>query len=243
MSDTVVHGSICMYQKKTHEKDIESVVFSRDEGIIYVKTVSALKGSSLSIPIASTSDYFLASRNIDKHFILKDIKVQKSRENIVIDYDKYVVFSFLSKVISTLGRYNFSELFPLFECAINLIEKSDNPYFILAHTIERLFVTEGISGDYESCPYCEKQYQDDEVIGYSIEHHCSCCNNCANLINVLSPNLRKYLNATQNLPLESVENYPYNNVKRFLSFECFRLKKIIKNMSDEIDVFLKGVSV
>ena len=244
MSDKVVHG-ICLFQKKILEKDIESTVFSKEKGLEYIKTVSSLKGSGLNIPLCSTSEFYLATRSTEKHYILKDIKILKTRENIILDYKKFTTFSLISSVLMRLGGYDVANSFKLFEASIDLLETEIDPMLIASQTIEKFFVLQGISGDYEVCPYCGKHYDDNEIIGYSYEHNCNCCNNCASVLNVLSSKLRVFLRETQKLNLATAVNYNHENidVHRLISFECFRLKKLLNNKSKEIEEFISKVNV
>ena len=242
MSDLVVRG-ICLFQQKSREKDVESTVFSKDEGFIYVRLTSSLKGGRLNLPLASTSELYLSSRSALKHYILRDVKVISTHDSIILDYEKLECFSFLSKVMLHVAKYNLEASYSLVEMFINLLDEGLNRILLTAHAIERIFVNEGIFGDYQKCPFCEKMYEGGEVIGYSYEHNCSCCSSCANVINVLSSKLRNYLRVTQTLTLRDAVRYPLNDVDpiRLLSFECFRLKKLLKNQQDEIDEFLERV--
>lgn len=234
---------VCLFHKKIGEKDLECGVFSPLNGLFYVKIVSLLKGSKLYLPISSTAKLYLSTTSNSSRYILKDLTIEKVRDNIVNDYEKFFVYSLLSKVLTYFGRYDSENSYSLFIKASDAINDGINPYFVFAHTVEKFFVNEGVFGDYEECPYCGRKYSDDEILGYSKEHFCSCCEKDASIVNVLGSSLRKYLDRTQSLSVEDVLKTDIKDVNlyKFVAFECFRLYHLSENYFKETDSLLKSM--
>lgn len=242
MGDKTEEG-VCLFHKKRGEKDLECGFFSPLSGLMYIKIVSALKSSKLYLPLCSEARVYLGTTSNASMYVLKDVMVEKLRSNIVEDYDKISVFSLLAKALIHFGAYDRESSYSLFITAANAIDRGVNPYFVFAHTIEKFFVYQGISGDYEACPHCGKDYDADETLGYSKEHNCSCCEDDANIRNVLSPKLREYLKATQDRDIdELLKNDEADvNIYRLAAFECFRLSVLNGRYFKEIDGFLKSM--
>lgn len=234
---------VCLFHKKRGEKDLECGFFSPQSGLMYIKIVSALKQSKLYLPLCSEARVYLNTTSVSSMYILKDVMVEKLHSNIVEDYDKISVFSLLAKALIYFGSYDQKSSYNLFVSAINAIDDGVNPYFVFAHTIEKFFVLQGISGDYDVCPYCEREYEKDEVLGYSREHNYSCCEKDANILNVLSPNLRKYLSEKQSTNIDALLRDENNdvNIYRFAAFECFRLSVLNSRYFKDTESFLKSM--
>lgn len=242
---------VCLFHKKMGEKDLECVVFSPISGTMYIKIVSSLKGGRLYLPLFSTSVLYLNTTSRLSSYILNDLTVETVRDNILNDYDRFSVISLLAKVLLYFGRYDKQQCYDLFIKSLDALERGLNPYYVFCHTVERFFMSEGIFGDYERCPFCEKPYGKEEVLGYSTEHFCSCCEKDANIVNVLSPSLREYLRATSLLDSDEIfqtdniesDNIPKVNLYKAVAFECFRLRVLNKKYFNDVNSFLKEVKM
>ena len=53
-----------------------------------------------------------------------------------------------------------------------------------------------------------------------------CCAKCADKINVLSSNMRRYLASLQTIALKDAVRYTDIDEKRLFMYECFRLKAL-----------------
>lgn len=236
-----VERALCLFKKKVGEKDIEVGAFSREKGILYIKIISSLKGSKLDFPLCSTSLTYLVPRVIDKHYILRDITIEKERGEVVEDYDLFFYYSFALDVLMYFGKYDTRKCYDLFETFLTLLLKKEVPLILLSHTIERFFLIQGIEGEYDVCPECGRKYRDDEIIGYCVENGYVCCSDCATRKNVLTPDMRKYLSRTQSLSLdEAVKNTNVDEKKLFM-FECFRLKTLPNSNIKGIEEMLKKI--
>ena len=221
-----VERALCLFKRKVGEKDIEVGAFSREKGILYIKIISSLKGSKLDYPLCSTSSVYLAPRSSEKHYILKDIKIEKLRDEIVSNYDLFYYYSFALNVLMYFGKYDFAGSYDLFESFLELLIKGTSPLLLLSHSIEKFFLLQGISGEYEACPECGKEYDNEEMLGYSFENNYVCCAKCADKINVLSSNMRRYLASLQTIALKDAVRYTDIDEKRLFMYECFRLKAL-----------------
>lgn len=221
-----VERALCLFKRKIGEKDIEVGAISRDKGILYIKIVSSLKGSKLDYPLCSTSVVYLAPRSSDKHYILKDIKIEELRDEIVSDYDLFYYYSFAVNVLLYFCKYDSVGCYDLFESFLSLLLQKTSPLLLLSHTVEKFFLLQGISGEYEACPECGKEYSDSEVLGYRFENGYACCEKCADRIGILSAEIRKYLSQLQRVSLKDAVKHTGIDEKRLFMYECFRLKTL-----------------
>ena len=92
------------------------------------------------------------------------------------------------------GRSVDAYIYSLFTNTLDYLESGDKDRTAIFFLIQYLRL-QSLGGDWKNCPECQKEYVDDEIIGFSISLGAAVCSSCDETGGsmILPPNARKYL--------------------------------------------------
>ena len=194
--------AIVIRSMKIKERDRLLTLFSPSLGI--VNAVSY--GSRKSIRAVKAPLYTEGTFSLEKGrscMTLKDIDVISTHDAVHEDLDLSQSAMLFSDLVLT-GKSAEPELYALYSAALDALEYE--PYEkVVVEFIVHFLSLEGLCSDYLTCPVCGRDYQKDEVLGFSSSEGVPVCPDCDTMGGtlLLPPNARAYLKRSLELSFSS----------------------------------------
>ena len=182
--------------KKDNAKDNDVVlrILTPDRGVLEVYVYGVRKSSKAVRASVFTEGVFSLSRRTENGKIhLKDIDTLSYHEGIGGDLEKTSLASLFSEMIIK-GRSVDAYIYSLFTSTLDALENRDNDrstiYFLVQY-----FRSQSLGGDWRYCPECQREYEESEILGFSLSLGAAVCSKCDEMDGgiILPPNARKYL--------------------------------------------------
>jgi len=206
MERNVSSLAIVLHSQRYGQLNRRLKLLSVDYGIIDVISYGARKSlKSVKAEVFTDAQFFLYYNPVKKDYTLKDAEVVATHDDIRDDLVRtYCALLFCELVLKTNGGESAGE-YQLLSTALDLL--SEAPLYsdrILIQFIHRLTDLLGLRTDLSSCPICEREYGQQEVLSFSSALSCPCCSECASLESnmLLPPGARRYLVATSPMGYE-----------------------------------------
>lgn len=182
--------------KKDNAKDNDVVIriLTPDRGVLEVYVYGVRKSSkAVRANVLTEGVFSLCRRNENGKISLKDIDVLSYHEDIGSSLEKTALVSLFSEMIIK-GRSVDAYIYSLFTNTLDYLESGDKDRTAIFFLIQYLRL-QSLGGDWKNCPECQKEYVDDEIIGFSISLGAAVCSSCDETGGsmILPPNARKYL--------------------------------------------------
>lgn len=209
MERDIVTQAIVLHTRRDGVNNINISLLSIDLGVITVRAFGAK--SSKKAPKAfrfQEGMFFLYFNPTKNQYILKDINLISTHDDLLNDYSRIVCSSIMSEIILKTYNDDFSYIYNIFTKSLDFLEdESINHDIILSQFILRFIKNHGFFEDFLHCPSCDKVYEKDEIIYFLDALNAPSCKKCANsLTMLLPPKARKYLSITMNMNLEDAVN-------------------------------------
>ncbi len=205
MQRDIITQAIVLHTRRDGINNINISLLSVDLGLIIVRSFGAK--TSKKAPKAfrfQEGEFFLYYNPSKKQYILKDLNLISTHDNLFTNYTSIVTASIMSEIILKTYSDDFSYIYNIFTKSLDLLEDDTvNKDVILLQFILRFIKSHGFFEDFLHCPSCDKIYEEDEVLYFLDSMSVPSCKNCSNTSNmILPPKARKYLKITMEMNLE-----------------------------------------
>lgn len=185
--------ALSLKSEKSTNNDRVVTFLTRSGSIIRAKCYGARKTvRGLKIPVYSEGVFNFYKQN-ERMITVKDVDLISTHDDIKSSYESEIVFSLFSElVIKTPGLDE--KAYELFLSALDRVNEY-SVYRIAVVFVARFLFLVGLSGDYQRCPKCLREYGDDETLGFSEGMAMPVCSSCdeSGGTFILPPSARKYL--------------------------------------------------
>lgn len=215
MERNICTQAIVLKTRKVGENHRNLVLLSADYGIIEIRAFHAR--NSKRAPKAfqfQRANFFLYYNPIKDEYVLKDIQLIDDHQKLREDYNSIIEASIMSELILKTGCEDMERVYTLFSKCLNFFEDdSIENNLIVIQFILRIIKEHGLFDEGEHCPICNRKYNEKEILRFTTTLNSPCCENCANLLDmILPPGARKYLNTTLSISLEQALSYKLNEI-------------------------------
>lgn len=169
-------------------------------GIIEAVFYGARKSTrGIKVPVYAEGSYSLYRNGENGRWSIKDVDVISYHEPVSQDLGKSMAAMLFSELAMASGSAD-AMLYSLFVSALDALEDHDEEKVAIDYIVHYMS-SFGQSGNWRSCPLCQREYRDDEVIGFSAMEGVASCSDCdtMSMSFPLPPNARKYLMRTLEL--------------------------------------------
>ena len=190
---------VVIRSERVRENDRLLTLFSLPLGIIRVISYGARKSIKCVRAPLYTEGVFSLSLSRGERWSLKDIDVISTHDFLLEDLGKNMAAMLFSDMVQT-GRDSGPELYSLYTAGLDLLEFYESESVVISF-IAHYLKLQGLSGDYETCPVCQRRYREDEVLGFSDLEGVAVCSECDTMSGslILPPNARRFLSRTLSL--------------------------------------------
>ena len=160
--------AVVIKKERKGERDSFITLLTPDMGILRVVAFGSGRSTKLgSIYSLYDEGVFSLSRRGEDSIIIRDKDIISSKDWIRGDLDCLTMCSLFSELVIS-SHSSTSEIYSLFVSVLDRME-NENIDRLTVYFIVHFLSLEGLSGDWESCPICQRRYFDDEILGFSIE--------------------------------------------------------------------------
>ena len=212
--------AIVVKSTKIKERDRLLTLFSPSLGIISAVSYGVRKSiRSIRAPLYTEGTFSLEKGR--SGMTLKDIDVISTHDRLLEDLDLSQAAMLFSDLILT-SRSEEPELYSLYSSALDALEYE--PFEkVVVEFIVHFLALEGFCGDYCTCPVCGREFQEKEVLGFSVHEGVPVCHDCDTMNGalLLPPNARAYLRRSLELSFQdslslSVSDEQEHRIFRYL---------------------------
>ncbi|MGN1163494.1 MAG: DNA repair protein RecO [Candidatus Ornithospirochaeta sp.] len=185
---------IVVGKTNVRDNDVMLSILTPDHGVMDVFVYGVRKSSrAVRARLFTEANFSLSRKGENGKVYMRDLDVLSLHEGMDADLEKLGWGSLFSEMV-VKARCTGGEVYSLFVETIDNMEEGDSDkcaIYFLVHFLR----LQGLSGDWHSCPKCQKEYADDEILGFSPRTGCAVCSRCDEMEGtlILPPNARKYL--------------------------------------------------
>lgn len=213
---------IVIRTENARESDRVCTIFSPSLGLIRAMSYGARKSvKSIKAPLYTEGTFSLEKSIRSGRWSIRDIDVIATHGYLSEDLERNMAAALFSDLVIT-SRTADSSLYKLYTYAIDLLEEADVEKVAIAFIVHFLS-EEGMSGDYISCPVCQRPYRDDEILGFSSIEGVPVCSECDTMGSslILPPNARRYVRRTLELDMDNAVLLSVSDLQRHRIFRYF----------------------
>lgn len=175
------------------------------DGLLNVIIYGGRKGKNASLaPLFSMGTYQIYHDTVKDQYSLKEEQSEFTATKINLDLTSVYTASYLCEVVNCIKTDETSEVYALLKQALEELEQNTEKHRkILIDFTWKLLQISGLGSDLLTCPSCDSEYQDTEVLHFSTSLITPVCQKCADNHQIeLTPGARKYLRYTQQMTFE-----------------------------------------
>ncbi len=205
-------------------------------GIIKVLVYGAQKSKkSVKAPLYTEGSFNVYHVREKNQYSLVDLTPISVHEKISESFEANASASFLSECVLLYKDTDYTTIFSLYTTALDFLE--DDKFYhkrVLVQFLLRYLSISGYLPSFTECPICSHVYEQNEVLGFSIDNSFPCCSKCDTMSMhfVLPPNARFYLRDSLRTTFAKAMNFEVSEVQtgrilRYLirlSESCFSLQ-------------------
>ena len=213
---------IIIRTEKARDADRSETLFSPSLGLIRVMSYGARKSiRSVKAPLYTEGTFSLEKSIRSGRWSIRDIDVISIHSALHEDLGKNMAAALFSDLVIT-SRSADPQLYRLYVTALDLLEDYDEETVAIAFIVHFLS-QEGLSGDYLTCPVCQRPYRDDEILGFSLVEGVPVCSECDTMDSslILPPNARRFVRRTLELELDDAVCLSVSSMQRHRIFRYF----------------------
>ena len=183
---------IIVKRENRGERNVLLSLLTPDMGLIDVLSFGGGRGaSSYRAPLYGEGVFSLERKNGSVVY-LKDTQIISEHEWVKDSIEKVGLVSLFSELVIK-SRSADGGMYKLYTSVLDSLtdENADRAaVFFLTHFL----LSEGLSGDWETCPMCGRKYDEKEILGFSTLSSSAVCSSCDTLSGtlILPPNARRY---------------------------------------------------
>lgn len=173
-------------------------------GIVDVLVYGARKGRQAGkAERFLTGRFFLYYNPVRQEYSLVDVEPLAAHEALGEDLRRVWAASFCVELILRTGGGESLLLFLLLTQTLDLLSDGAVVDRVLIQYVWKLLHIAGNAAGLESCPVCDRLYEPDEILGFSLSLLAPCCRSCAGEGDemILPPGARRYLALTEKLEM------------------------------------------
>ncbi len=198
---------IIIRKVKTGERNALLSILTPDSGIIPALSYGSGRGASNARTPIYGEGLFSLERKKESSFTLKDSEIISDHESVKSSLGVLASLSLFSELLIKM-RASESSLYKLFVSVLDSIDESSRDkctVYFLSHFL----LIEGLSGDWERCPVCGREYLEGEVLGFSSLTNSAVCSSCDTFSStlILPPNARRYIHALSHSSIDEALSY------------------------------------
>ncbi len=211
---------IVIRKENRGERNALISILTPDMGLVEAVGFGSGRGAkSCRSPLYGEGVFSLERKN-ESSIYLKDSEIITEHEWIKADIDSIALSSLFSELVIK-ARVVDNAVYKLYTSVLDrmgegLTEKC--AVYFLTHFLS----LEGLSGDWETCPGCGREYASDEVLGFSTLTGSAVCSSCDTLSSslILPPNARRYVMWVSRSDIDTALGYSISDgaVKRIRNY-------------------------
>lgn len=215
---------------KKGERDRSLTLFSPSLGLLDATVYGAQKSpKALQIPLYSEGNFSIYHMGGPGRYSLKDADIIADRHAILEDIDLSVAASLFSELVM-LAKNTDAELYRLYVDSLDELSSGTGHKRVVIAFIIHFLNFFGILGGFDFCPVCQRDYQENEVLGYNSKDGVVCCQACDDFSRalILPPNARRFLARTLELSIHDAMrlNISTEQTDRVFSYVLRLLKTV-----------------
>ncbi len=185
---------IVVGKTNVRDNDVLLSVLTPDYGVMDVFVYGVRKSSrAVRARLFTEANFSLSRKGENGKVSLKDLDVLSLHEGMDESLEKVGWGSLFSEMVVKAGCQG-GEIYSLLASTLDHMEEGDvdrSAIYFMVHFLR----LQGLSGDWHSCPKCQKEYEAEEILGFSPVSGCAVCSRCDEMEGtlILPPNARKYL--------------------------------------------------
>lgn len=195
--------AIVIRTQKVRENDRLITLLSPDKGIFDVYVYGARKSvKSIKAPLYTEGVFSLYRKGENGKISLKDIDVIATHDTLSDDLDASLSAALLSEIVIK-GKSPDAAIYKLYVESLDALECEDADKVVSIFLLDYLFIS-GLSGTYRTCPLCQREYKEGEVLGFSNTFGVAVCPECDTMDGelILPTNARLYAARVLELPFK-----------------------------------------
>ncbi len=184
---------IIIRKENRGERNSLVTLLTPDSGLVEALSFGGGRGSSsFRIPLYGEGVFSLERKNGNAVY-LKDSDIISEHE-WVKDSMEGIAWAGLMSELVIKARVVDNAVYRLYTSVLDRMEGEDGgkcAVYFLSHFL----LLQGLSGDWESCPSCGREYTDGDILGFSTITGTAVCSSCDTLSSalILPPNARSYV--------------------------------------------------
>lgn len=185
--------AIIIKKEKKGERNGLLTLLSPDLGLIKaISFGSARSPKGDRFPLYAEGLFSLSKKGENAIYV-KDVEILTDHDWVKNNLDKIGWVTLFSELV-ILSRLCDSKIYSLYTSVLDEMENK-NVDRCAVYFISHFLLIEGLSGDWKVCPMCQREYRDDEILGFSTLSGTACCSSCDTLSSslILPPNARRYI--------------------------------------------------
>lgn len=194
---------IVIGKRSVRDNDVILTLLTPDQGLMDIYAYGVRKSSrAVRASLFTEGTFSLSKKSENGKVTLLDVDTLSLHEEILTSIEKLGWASLWSEMVMK-GRNTDPELYSLFSSSLDALEDEDSDRCAIYFLVHYLMYM-GLLGSFESCPVCHKEYEDDEILGFSPEVGNPVCQGCDKMDGalILPPNARRYLKRVGECRLE-----------------------------------------
>ncbi len=198
---------IVIRKENRGERNALISILTPDMGLIEAVGFGSGRGAKSFISPLYGEGVFSLERKSENSIYLKDTEIITEHEWIKNDLDSIALSSLFSELVIK-ARVVDNAVYKLYTSVIDRMGEDKNDraaVYFLTHFL----IHEGLSGDWETCPGCGREYRTDEILGFSTLTSSAVCSSCDTLSSslILPPNARSYVMWVSRSDIETALGY------------------------------------
>lgn len=173
-------------------------------GIINAIVYGGRKGKKTALaPLFSYGTFCLYQNPVNNEYSLTDEDLAFSPVSVNNDIHTNCAASYFCETALKLDSQDYSQLYPLLCSSLTVLDSRPDlcDKIIIAYTWKLLIIS-GVEPCLTNCPSCDREYKEDEILGFSSSMNTPVCRHCADLeFPALLPGCRRFLRYTSNKDL------------------------------------------
>ncbi len=197
-------------------------MLSKELGVFDAIVYGAQKGKLSSVCESFTHGHaYLYYQSVRKEYSVTDMAIDHSFDLLRNDLTRLYRAHAMAEIVLRMHGGDFQMLYDLLEASLAFLdEEKFDSLLVLLQFMWRSISIMGLEPDLHSCPICQKQFKENEVLSFHDSMHTVCCNSCAPQLPEFSnlylrPGMRRYFIYTTELtPIDAIQVELSDNAKR-----------------------------
>lgn len=180
-------------------------LFSPQLGLIKAVIFGGRKGKKTSLaPLFSYGTFQIYHNPVNDEYSVVEEDCAFIAQNIKTDIGATYTASCFCELLNCINTDAPQDLYFLTTSALSILDSNIEKHRkILIDFTWRFLQISGVGSDLESCPCCDRRYEEKETLGFSSSMITPVCSSCSDTNRIaLTPGARKYLIHTQQMSVE-----------------------------------------